>query len=275
MTRLFALLFLYALIAVLPANAQAYSLKSGETLADSEYQTTFTLGGGKRLVLEVKFDSEADSSDQRTASLVEILQDHLIPMAVKKGFSRIAIWENLSEVTTRKNRPPSLLSLNFTGSTFENYDFDLQDQWVWSQVAGPELDLSKFSMMTFEYDETADVYRTELRRRDLNDGNLIFEVWVSAPDTSPKQLAAKANTVFQELSGCTKDGVPIEEDSYMAKHNAKALLVYAVPVRYTSPLQSAPRVRLLYGHEDGVPYCRTQSGESLGTWDDIYASLSE
>ena len=199
----------------------------------------------------------------------------LHPMAVKKGFSRIAIWENLSEVTTRKNRPPSLLSLNFTGSTFENYDFDLQDQWVWSQVAGPELDLSKFSMMTFEYDETADVYRTELRRRDLNDGNLIFEVWVSAPDTSPKQLAAKANTVFQELSGCTKDGVPIEEDSYMAKHNAKALIVYAVPVRYTSPLQSAPRVRLLYGHEDGVPYCRTQSGESLGTWDDIYASLSE
>lgn len=275
MTRLFALLFLYALIAVLPANAQAYSLKSGETLADSEYQTAFTIGGGKRLVLEVKFDSEADSSDQRTASLVEILQYHLIPMAVKKGFSRIAIWENLSEVTTRKNQPPSLLSFNFTGSTFEKYDFDLQDQWVWSQVAGPELDLSKFSLLTYEYDETVDVYRTELRRRDLNDGNLIFEVWVSAPDTSPKQLAAKANTVFQELSGCTKDGVPIEEDSYMAKHNAKALIVYAVPVRYTSPLQSAPRVRLLYGHEDGVPYCRTQSGESLGTWDDIYASMSE
>lgn len=275
MTRLFALLFLYALIAVLPANAQAYSLKSGETLADSEYQTAFKLGGGKRLVLEVKFDSEADSSDQRTASLVEILQDHLIPMAVKKGFSRIAIWENLSEVTTRKNRPPSLLPLSFTGSTFENYDFDLQDQWVWSQVAGPELDLSKFPIMTYEYDETADVYRTELRRRDLNDGNLIFEVWVSAPDTSPKQLAAKANTVFQELSGCTKDGVPIEEDSYMAKHNAKALIVYAAPVQYTSPLQYAPRVRLKYGHKDGVPYCYTHSGDSLGTWDDIYASLRE
>jgi hypothetical protein len=275
MIRLLALVFLYALIAVLPAKAQAYSLKSGETLANSEYQTAFSLGGGKRLVLEVKFDSEAESSNQRTASFVEILQDHLIPKAVKEGFSRISIWESLSEVSTNKSRPPSMLSLNFTGSAYENYDFDLQDEWIWSQVEGPELDLSKFPMMTFEYDETADVYRTELLRRDLDDGNLIFEVWVNAPDTSPEQLAAKANTVFRKLSGCTKDGVPIAEDSYMAKHNAKALVVYGTPVQYTSPLQLAPRFRFLYGHEDGVPYCRTQSGESLGTWGDIYASLSE
>lgn len=275
MLRLLALPFLCALIAVLPADAESYQLKSGETLADSKYETLYPVGGGKRLVLQVTFAKEAESPELRTASLVEILQRHLLPKATKEGYSEVAIWESLAEVPKKKSGLPFGLSFNLTFGAHENYDFELQDEWVWKQVAGPDLDLSIFPVMTLDYDDKAEVYRSNLFRRELNDGSIYYEVWVHAPDTPPGQLAAKANAVFRDLSGCTQDGVPIAKDSFLAKRGAKALIVYGTPVRYTSPLQLGPRVRLQFGHVNGVPHCFTHSGEALGTWDDIYASLSE
>ena len=268
------LVFLGLLIATETAVAEKYTLKSGETLANSEYSTLYPLGGKKALTLEVTFQSKATDPDLRNASLIEILLEHLLPKAVAEGYSEASIWETKIDASSGAGKNP-FFSFGVKASAHENYDFSLQDKWIWAQTAGPELDLSSVTISEFTYDEDLDLFTTQVFPRQLSDGNIILEVWANAPGASPAESIVKANELFRSLSGCVEDGVPISEDSPMADEGAIALRMYLLPHVTASALQYQPRVKLTYGHEDGVATCYTMTNDGYGTWEELYASLSK
>ncbi len=254
------------------AAADPYKLNTGEVLADSEYQTFHVVGGPKRLVLEVTFEDKEPDPEVRNASFLEILTNHLLPMAARKGGSEVSIWETKSESPSAKKKK-SIVSFNVSAATYENYDFVLGDQWIWEQTSGPELDLSALGLAEYTYNAELDIYTTNAFPHSLEDGKFYYEIWANAEGASPSEAVEKANALFRMLSGCKEDGVPIEADSFLGEKGAIALKIYMVPYRTESQLQYQPRLSLKYGHENGVPTCYTVSGIDYGSWDEAYASL--
>lgn len=256
------------------AAADTYKLNTGEVLADSEYQTLHAVGGPKRLVLEVTFEDKDPDPVIRNASLLEILTNHLLPMAAKKGFSEVSIWETKLETPSGKKKK-SIISFNVNAAVYENYDFVLGDQWIWEQTSGPDLDISVLSRAEYTYNPELDVYATNAFPHSLEDGEFYFEIWANAEGASPSEAADKANDLFRMLSGCKEDGVPIETDSFLGQHGAIALKIYMVPYRTTSQLRYQPRLSLNYGHENGVPTCYTISNIKYESWNEVYALLKK
>lgn len=270
----FILLLLSCLVS-LSTNAlgEPVTLQSGETLTASDYKTLNSINGIQRLAVTITFKDDSPDPDIRNASIVEVLANHLIPTAARLGYSHIAIWETKAEAST-DSKPERMFSLNLTAGAYTNYDFSIGKNWIWEQTSGPEVDTSVYELAEYSYREDLDVFTSEVFPRKMDD-RTFYEVWVHSEGSSPDSSIAKANELFRDLSGCSKDGVPIAADSFLGEQNALALRVYVVPQIPTALLQYMPRVGLTFGHENGVATCYTVALDVPDTWDGVYESLSD
>lgn len=253
--------------------AEPYRLNSGELLSDSSYQTSYGFGSGKGLVLEVSFAEDPPSEEVRRQSMFEILTAHLIPSAVKNGYDSASVWE---ERATAKSKSIGGL-FSFAGEVFENYDFELGENWEWQQVAGPELDFSDYLRAEYKLDEEVGALITPLVERSVKSGEKYYSASLVYEGGSPRESLEKANKLFQKLSGCSSIGGPIKQDSYLGKTEAIALVVRTYPAVPDGKLRFMPNLRLNFGHTDGELNCDWPSPdeETSETWDEVYASLSE
>lgn len=270
----FVFLFLLCFSGVRATSlGEPLTLQCGETLAHSEYKTLHPFGGDKRLVVSITFAAEVPDPSVRNASIVEILINNLIPTAVSKDFENVSVWETKTETSTGLDRK-GLFSLSVSAGAYENYDFTLGDEWIWEQTSGPDIDTSGYALEQYIYQENVGLYVSELYQREIGD-RTYFEVWAHGEGAGPQEAVSKANGLFRTLSGCTEDGVPVDEHSFLGQQNALALRIYLVPQAKTSPLQYNPRLKLTYGHENGVATCYTMPANTAASWDEVYASLSE
>lgn len=254
------------------AIASPYTLNTGEHLVDSEYITTHSLFGGSRLVLQVEFEPDEIDKDLRNLSLIEILMEHLLPAASASGKTKVSVWETIRE---GKVGPEAAgVSLKLTAGTYENYDFELGDDWIWNQTSGPELDLSAVAFRQYTHNQELGAHITEPLAQFI-DGWKYYEIWAHVEGASPSEATEKANEIFKHFSGCSADGVPIEADSFLGRNEAFAFRIYLLPRLTSSPLQYQPRIKLTYGHEDYVAHCYTSRTDPAVTWDDLYDQLSE
>ena len=254
------------------ANAEPYTLKTGERLVDSKYITTQSLFGKSQLVLQVEFESKEPDANLRNLSFIELLTEHLLPTAAKSGKHHVSIWEMLAQ----GNMGPEAggFSLKLSAGAYENYDFALGDRWIWEQKSGPSIDLSAVSVREHDLNSDLNVYMTEPTEQFVEKWSY-YERWATYENASPSEATQKANEIFRHFSGCSKDGVPIEPDSYLGERNAIAFRIYMMPHRPSSPLQNQPRLKLTYGHQDYVGHCYSITSDVTESWDDLYQQLKE
>ena len=254
------------------AHASPYTLKTGEHLIDSEYITTHSLFGDSRLVLQVEFEPGEVDKDLRNLSLIEILAEHLLPSASKAGKKKVSVWETLHQ--GKVGPEAGGFSLKLSAGAYENYDFELGDDWIWHQTAGPDIDLSGIGIRQHTYNPELGAHITELVEQRVEEWKY-FEVWAHVEDASPSEATEKANDIFNHFSGCSSDGVPIEKDSFLGQNEAIAFRIYMVPRLPSSPLQYQPRLKFTFGHEAYVAHCYSISTDPAKTWDDLYDELRE
>lgn len=254
------------------ANAEPYTLRTGERLTDSEYITTRSIFGKSQLVLQVEFESEEPDENLRNHSLIELLTEHLLPSAVQSGKRHVSIWETIAQ---GKSGPEvGGFSLQLSAGAYENYDFELGENWIWEQKSGPSIDLSVVDVREQNFNADLGVYMTEPSERLVEEWKY-YELWATYENASPAEATQKANEIFRYFSGCSTDGVPIESDSFLGERNAIALRIYMVPLRPSSPLQSQPRLKLTFGHKDYVGHCYSITTDVSESWEDLYRQLND
>ncbi|MEM9178362.1 MAG: hypothetical protein AAGA89_01560 [Pseudomonadota bacterium] len=224
------------------------------------------------MVLQVEFEPSDIDKELRNLSLIEILAEHLLPRASKSGDSKVSIWETLKQ--GKVGPETGGFSLKLSAGAYENYDFELGDDWIWNQTSGPKIDLLAVGFREHTYNPELDVHITEPIEQRVEEWKY-YEVWAHAEGASPSEATEKANEIFRYFSGCSADGVPIEKDSILGQNEAIAFRIYMVPRIPSSPLQYQPRLKLTYGHEDYVAHCYSISTDPAQTWDDLYAQLRE
>ncbi len=239
---------------------------------DSEYISTWPLFGKRQLVLQVEFEAEEIDPASRNLSLIELVTEHLIPTALRSGEDRVSIWEANKQISAGSET--GVVALKLSAGSFENYDFEIGDDWIWKQTSGPILDLSVMEVRQHHFHADLGAFLSDISETSVEERK-VFEVWASFEDASPSQSVEKANEIFRYFSGCTRDGVPIEASSFLGERNAIAFRIYMVPGVPSSPLQSQPRLNLTYGHQDLVAHCYSMDVNVPNDWDEVFARLNE
>lgn len=272
MRNIIASIFTAVLHCFIAASASPYTLKTGEHLVDSEYITTHSLYGDSQLVLQVEFEPGEVDKELRNLSLIEILAEHLLPSASKAGKKKVSVWETLHQ--GKVGPEAGGFSLKLSAGAYENYDFELGDDWIWNQTSGPDIDLSAVGVRQHTYNPELGAHIAELIEQSVEEWRY-YEVWAHAEGASPSEATEKANEIFNHFSGCSADGVPIEKDSFLGQNEAIAFRIYMVPRLPSSPLRYQPRLKFTYGHEEYVAHCYSISTDPTQTWDDLYDQLHE
>ncbi len=262
------------------AIADPVTLKSGETIAWSEYQTVRYLGGGQSLHLAVEFTTPETDKALRHQSIIELLRREVVSKATLEGFEQLSILDKKSGGKTKGLA--GILSFSFNAAVFENYDFEIGNKWIWEQTGGPELPIAAIQMAKFVPFEgsgfqVSDAIPKIAKDEKTNESFTYYEMYLySDDDEAPDEGARNAVALFHSLSGCGDySGVP-QSDSMLLTNDALALIVFVMPYQPVSPIQYQPRLKLKFVKTDGAFVCDVRGlldQIHYGTWEEILASL--
>lgn len=248
------------------ASAERYQLRTGEWLSESEYGYFQPLGGERILTLSVKFESDADP-DLREQSQREIVSRHLLPRAMREGFSHARLLETRVAVS---------LGI-FHANSYEDWDFEHSEGYQWTQISGPPIDWTLVTQNLVYDDETGFEVPERFLETRYESGHYFVEYRVIASDTrGPQEALTGFRRLISRVLDCDNQNALIAE--YISDPKFQFVRIRVQPERQDDWLDIVPSVQFTYGPTDGSWACSEVQIEAalmsidlegVDRWDDL------